>query len=560
MRYLDLFAGIGGFALGLQQAYEASNTQLGQEGRDEGALPRHNLPDAVSEPDLGQSPTCIGYSEIDKYAIQIYEKHFPEHTNFGDITRINATELPDFDLVVGGFPCQAFSIAGKRGGFDDTRGTLFFDIARIAEAKRPMFLLLENVKGLISHDGGKTLEVILETLQELGYYVNYEIHNSKDFGVPQNRERIFFLCTHIRGLTSVGQNERMTFSERIIQEWLFQVLLNNLGEAQKLPEAVSKDWGLGYLICREISQNPEFNAENILDGITMDTAGKSSLFKGEPWQNIDTWLSKELGVSLQEPNVSIILTAINEIIERKTYTYSQMFQAILSATVLLRGSSKNLWSEILSSLILFKEDTKYARINNQKEEVVITETGVAHFAPDIQDNAKCVFVQCLRGTPRPQVFPFGAANPKALNYVGAIMSEKNEKWLDDGKSFSRNFPQGQRVYGTDGIGATLASQAGGLGAKTGLYAIDTRQIRDGVRVYENFVPTISARDWKGGNQVMKDMKIRRLTPTECERLQGFPDGWTDGVSDTQKYKCLRNAVTVNVVAEIAKKLIKSKTK
>src|SRR3990167_7390561 len=97
-----------------------------------------------SSKDELQQWQCVGYSEIDKYAIQIYEKHFPEHKNFGDITQINAKELPDFDLVVGGFPCQAFSIAGKRGGFDDTRGTLFFDIARILKEKRPRLLLLEN--------------------------------------------------------------------------------------------------------------------------------------------------------------------------------------------------------------------------------------------------------------------------------------------------------------------------------------------------------------------------------------------------------------------------------
>ena len=159
----------------------------------------------------------------------------------------------------------------------------------------------------------------------------------------------------------------------------------------------------------------------------------------------------------------------------------------------------------------------------------------------------------LRGTSRPQVFPIGEANPKALNYVGAIMSEKNERWLDDGKAFSRNFPQGQRVYETDGIAATLASQAGGLGAKTGLYAIAN---------------TLDANYHKGNSassdrhtprtMVQEDMKIRRLTPTECERLQGFPDGWTIGVSDTQRYKTLGNAVTVNVVREIIKELLLNK--
>ena len=143
-------------------------------------------------------PICIGYSEIDKYAIQIYQKHFPNHTNYGDITKINADELPDFDFLCGGFPCQAFSIAGLRRGFEDTRGTLFFEIARILQAKRPSLLLLENVKGLLSHDKGATFERIIQTLDELGYDLQWQVLNSKNFGVPQNRERVF-IVGHLRG-------------------------------------------------------------------------------------------------------------------------------------------------------------------------------------------------------------------------------------------------------------------------------------------------------------------------------------------------------------------------
>ena len=113
--------------------------------------------------------------------------------NFGDITEIVASSLPDFDLLVGGFPCQAFSIAGKRAGFDDTRGTLFFDLARIIKEKQPSMVLLENVKGLLSHEGGDTFRTIISTLDELGYDVEWQILNSKDFGVPQNRERVFII-------------------------------------------------------------------------------------------------------------------------------------------------------------------------------------------------------------------------------------------------------------------------------------------------------------------------------------------------------------------------------
>lgn len=140
---------------------------------------------------------CVGFSEIDRYAIQIYKKRFSNHKNYGDATKIKAEDLPDFDMLCAGFPCQSFSIAGKRKGFQDTRGTLFYEICRIAQAKRPRLLFLENVKGLLSHDRGRTFAAILVSLDELGYDVEWQVLNSKDFGVPQNRERVF-IVGHLR--------------------------------------------------------------------------------------------------------------------------------------------------------------------------------------------------------------------------------------------------------------------------------------------------------------------------------------------------------------------------
>jgi DNA (cytosine-5)-methyltransferase 1 len=137
--------------------------------------------------------TCVMASEIDKFANQSYEILYGEKT-VGDITKVEAEDVPDHDVLVGGFPCQAFSVAGKRGGFDDARGTLFFEIARLAKVKRPKAMLLENVKGLISHDKGKTLDTIVTTLNRLGYTVDFNVLNSKYFGVPQNRERIFIIA------------------------------------------------------------------------------------------------------------------------------------------------------------------------------------------------------------------------------------------------------------------------------------------------------------------------------------------------------------------------------
>ena len=164
MRFLDLFAGIGGFRLGLERA--------GHE--------------------------CIGFCEIDKFARQTYKANFNTEgeVEWHDITTVtdeDVRQLGSVDIITGGFPCQAFSVAGKRGGFEDTRGTLFFEIARIARILKPRYLLLENVKGLLNHSGGTTFATILNTLGELGYWVEWQILNSKDFGVPQNRERVFIV-------------------------------------------------------------------------------------------------------------------------------------------------------------------------------------------------------------------------------------------------------------------------------------------------------------------------------------------------------------------------------
>ena len=158
--FIDLFAGIGGMRIAFQN--------------------------------LGGK--CVFSSEIDEQAQRTYAINFGEVPD-GDITKINENDIPNHDVLVGGFPCQAFSIAGKRGGFNDTRGTLFFDVARIIRAKQPKAFFLENVKGLTNHKGGKTLTTILNVLRnDLGYVVpEPQIMNAKNFGVPQNRERIFIV-------------------------------------------------------------------------------------------------------------------------------------------------------------------------------------------------------------------------------------------------------------------------------------------------------------------------------------------------------------------------------
>lgn len=160
----------------------------------------------------------VGMSEIDKHANQVLRYHYPEVVNYGDAKQIKPEELSDFNILCAGFPCQTFSIAGNRSGFDDARGTLFFEIARIVKVKRPKILLLENVKGLLSHEEGRTFAVILKTLDELGYDAEWQLLNSRHW-VPQNRERIF-IVGHLRGepwraVFPIGGTTRQTKAKRL---------------------------------------------------------------------------------------------------------------------------------------------------------------------------------------------------------------------------------------------------------------------------------------------------------------------------------------------------------
>ena len=157
-KFIDLFAGIGGIRLAFEK----------------------------------QGGECVFSSEWDKFSQITYKENFGEIPS-GDITAIHERDIPNHDILLAGFPCQPFSHAGLKRGFDDIRGTLFFDIARILKEKRPKMVLLENVKGFASHDKGNTFRVVCEVLESLGYEVNSQVLNARDFGVPQNRERIYIV-------------------------------------------------------------------------------------------------------------------------------------------------------------------------------------------------------------------------------------------------------------------------------------------------------------------------------------------------------------------------------
>lgn len=554
MRYFSLFSGVGGFELGIERAY-ADLRPTGEDKKED------NLEDDSSDPAselTRQPPTCIGFSEIDKYASAVLKYRFPNIPNYGDIQAVDAGILPDFDLLVGGFPCQSFSVAGKRGGFEDTRGTLFFEMARIAEAKKPKFWLAENVKGLFSHDEGKTLKVILTTMQQLGYSVSIEIINAKNYGVPQNRERVFIAGYHIptvckEVLSGIPPKKTDTFV-KITKGFLFQLLLNDSAEVLKAREGESKDLVLGLLVlnaiikagqkgnwvlssetskalyesfanCSLVEMKERFTTkQGSLDEKSDTLAGTSTRVENKflsaeerLWANIALLLSNGLDESLNEPSKSITSTLIKQTTEKTTFTYAEMLRTIVSFTLHLRSSSSPLWNEVLSDLIILKVGTNYEPITSQTPERIVGRIGFIRRANLPPTFGNKFILECnTRGERGREVF----------------------------------FERGKDELNTQEKGADVARPV--------LTPDRLEKRQNGRRMKEDGEPsfTINTQDIHG---IYNGERIRRLTPRECEALMSWGMDWTrygdfDGVvkeiSDSQRYKMCGNGVVSEVVEKI----------
>lgn len=429
MKYFSMYSGIGGFEFGIEKANNNKfNTETCRNnGEYVNGITRSDGERRGSCSDGDWE--CVGYSEIDKYASAIYRYHYPELTNYGDATKIRPDDLPDFDLIVGGFPCQSFSIAGKRRGFEDTRGTLFFEIARIAGAKRVKYLFLENVKGLLNHDEGKTFQTIIESLDELGYDCQWQVLNSKDHGVPQNRERVFIIG-NLR-----GEPRPQVFPIRET---------NSTYPVDAVVNCIDSNYSKGWL---DHGQRTMINMtpENKLSKRVYSFAGISP--------------------SIQTP------CGGNHLPQIMTRTRSDQEYKDAKAVPPLRGSDK---AEVRVMVNLHQKRT-------------------GEYGDGIKDESETRFT-------------LDSGSGRDLCIV-----DMNGKESDIAGPVDSNY-----YKGLDGH----------YGSRTA---------------------------------VMQQSSIRRLTPIECERLQGFPDNWTkyglfDGevkeISDTQRYKCLGNAVTTNVISEI----------
>lgn len=226
--FIDLFAGIGGIRLGFEKF----------------------------------KGECVFTSEWDKYSQITYKANFGDEPN-GDITKTDVKDIPKHDILLGGFPCQPFSNAGLKQGFDDTRGTLFFDVARIIDYRKPSMILLENVKGFVSHDKGRTIKIVTETLEHLGYNVFYKVLNARDFGLPQNRERIYIVGLNKKKLGSIGfKFPKSTFKPTRVGDILETkvdekyTISNKLwqGHKRRLKEHRAKGNGFGYSLFNKDSK------------------------------------------------------------------------------------------------------------------------------------------------------------------------------------------------------------------------------------------------------------------------------------------------------------------
>jgi len=596
MKFIDLFGGIGGFRYGIEKANNKPKITGLQTKRGSTS---NNL-NTLQRTPLGDRAECVFYCDNDKYAVQTYNKNFGENWKPTDIRTIDADKLPDFDMLCGGYPCQSFSIAGKRKGFADTRGTLFFEIERIAKEKQPKIIFLENVKGLLSHDKGNTFKTITKHLNSLGYLVDYRVLNSKYFGVPQNRERVFHIGFNLKWLIKEsvedGQVKRNSLLDKIIKGWMLENLLKDLNELKKLPELKLKEWVLGYLryivgnqtrleylktikdiqinnfqslLKEQLLQLPkkEENSNLILKErkkclkMVQDIC-ESMMEKGTDCGFIESWQKNILEI-LKKNSQFTTSTLIKKIIEKKTFLCAEI-NLIIGLFILQQKDYWQDWlNKELSDLIKLEEFIKNEGRRNKgkfRKRYLLRNIRTSMGFTESFDKRRNIIIGSVRGTSKSEILPFKGSNEETKELVYAQKSDREIA----------------RIYNPEGIAPTLHLKTGGwqepkIVAMRGRNPDNPSDRTTGSPTEQRLElnkdgTTNTLSSVQKDNLLLKNMQIRRLTPIECERLQGFPDSFTaEGInekgeivqiSDTQRYKMCGNAVSVPVIQAIMEKLIK----
>lgn len=507
LKVFSMYAGIGGFELGISKA-------------------------------LKQECTVVGFSEIDRFASAIYKYHYPEHINYGDATQLVCESIPDFDLLTGGFPCQSFSIAGKRQGFNEARGTLFFEIARILSHKRPRYFLLENVKGLLSHDSGKTYIRIIGILADLGYFVETIVLNSKDFGVPQNRERIFF----IGHLAESGRSIReiLSFGDGSSETVPTSAKLNLSGTLSTKNQSGQCNFDGSTTLIDEQARNPKKqivgkDISAALDSNYHKGAGRKDLQKGKRQMIFgnEGLHRSDFGGGMGAKTGLYLIEDKHDGTKTKRNTNS-LLQALQSDN----GTKKRQKREVannpsFSQADVLQQGLHESQFQRQMETYGSEETRELQSKADFSKN-------------------------------GDLRSVRNTK--ENGDSPQRRKQTEQRVEqltrGLPRMSHADASQTTNV-QSAGLQS-DSSEIRL-LRKAQSEVQEVGQSVDGQTQSALPSARIRRLTVIECERLQAFPDEWSrfglmengeiKEMSDSARYKCLGNAVTVSVIAWLVEKIL-----
>jgi DNA (cytosine-5)-methyltransferase 1 len=507
--YVSLFSGVGGF--------EQALNKLG--GR------------------------CVMASEIDKWANLAYETLYG-HKTVGDITKVRAEDVPDHDLLVGGFPCQAFSVAGKRLGFEDTRGTLFFEIARIAKVKRPKAMLLENVKGLVSHDKGKTLNTIIQTLCDIGYTVDFEVLNSKYFGVPQNRERVFIIAIRDDLITpepwNVGKRTDVVAKGKRRISQIDGVKTFNF------------DWP------------PQTEVTTRLRDILEDNVDERYYLSEEKTTKLIAQLER------QAPSVTEEIKCFNPRnvdTGEQTRMQDRVYDTNGTSIALTAGFSERmnvLEPQMLGHIDLKGHDAIKRVYSTEGVSPTLTTMGGGHREPKIAEPQIEQFTQgdgvacCIDANYTKGIGPSAIDKGKRTHVIQPI--EYNRK-----TGIGKELDVAHTVNHSDWRGLNRnQTQNAVLEEIRPVLTPDRENKRQNGRRFKNDGEesfTLTAQDRHGvAIGTPPRYRIRKLTPRECFRLQGFPDSEFDklvsaGISNSQLYKMAGNAVTVNVIEAIGERLI-----